>query len=42
LQVSTTPNPSFRKVVASVDANLSGTAGSATTLLQLTTIVGRF
>ncbi len=39
LQVGTTPNPSFRKVVAAVS---TASADAATSLLQLTTIVGRF
>ncbi len=42
VQVSTTPNPSFRKVVAGVSTSNGDEASAATALLQITTIVGRF
>jgi general secretion pathway protein I len=42
LQVSTTPNPSFRKVLAAVSTASADAPGGAASLLQLTTIVGRF
>jgi general secretion pathway protein I len=42
LQVTTTPNPSFRRVQAQVEATQDTETPASTVLLQLATVVGRY